>query len=259
MTNLAHPSVLMPFLQEIDAAPRKSLSQNFLIDANIIRKIADLAEIKEGDAVLEIGPGPGALTQELLLRGARVFAVEKDQRFAKHIREWPLKLYEGDFLTFPLEKFVKDAAPLKVVANLPYHIATPILQRLFEHHSLFSSALVMIQREMAERMMAEPNTKEMSSFTVFLKTYCDPSIAFHVSPNCFFPVPKVASTVVRLHFHPPLIENPDPFLAWVRQAFQQRRKMLRSTLQIQGPYAERRPESLSYSEWVSLFQATFHG
>lgn len=253
---ISHRSVLLAFLEEIDAVPRKSLSQNFLIDANIVRKIADAAEIKKGDHVLEIGPGPGALTQELLERGARVFAVEKDPRFALALQRLQkddhLQIYREDILSFPLQQLQKYA-PLKVVANLPYSITTPILEQLSEFHSLFSFALVMVQKEVADRMIAQPNTKEISSFTIFLKTYCTASVAFKVSKHCFHPAPQIDSSIVKLAFHMPHFNDPKPFLAWVRKAYQQRRKMLRSTLSIQGPYADKRPEMLSFEEWVALY------
>ena len=111
----------------------------------------------------------------------------------------------------------------------------------------------MVQKELADRMVAHPGTKEMSSFTIFLQTYCKPSIALKVSRHCFFPAPNVDSCVVRLDFHPPRMKNPELFLAIVRRAFQQRRKMLRSTLSIQNePFASMRPEALSFDDWMTL-------
>lgn len=253
---LAHQSELFPFLEQIGAAPRKGLSQNFLIDANIVRKICTAANVQENDTVLEIGPGPGALTQELLKRGARVIAIEKDTRFARELprldSENRLQVIEGDFFDIPLDKISK--APMKIVANLPYHITTPILERLCEHHALFSSAYVMVQKEVAERMIARHGTKEISSFTIFLKTFSDTSIALKVSRNCFYPAPNVDSCVVKLDFHEPPLKDYEPFLAFVRKAYQQRRKMLRSTLKITSdPYSSLRPEALSYDNWLEVW------
>ncbi len=257
---LSHPSTLFPWLKQIEATPKRGLSQNFLIDANIVRNIVKAARIQSGDRVLEIGPGPGALTQELLKQGAHVIAIEKDARFAHELErlqfENRLQVIHADFLEYPLQELC-SSSPIKVVANLPYHITSPILERLCESASLFSSALVMVQKEVAQRIVAQKGTKDMSSFTIFLKTYCDASIALKVSRNCFYPVPKVDSCVVELAFRKPIFDKPEVFLPFMRRAFQQRRKMLRSTLKIhEEPYASMRPEMLSIEDWV-LMKETF--
>ena len=253
---VANPSTLFPFLESIGAAPKKGLSQNFLIDANIIRKIADAADIQEGETILEIGPGPGALTQELLKRGARVIAVEKDPLFATALKrlEGDLEVYEADILEFDFKKIPK---PYKVVANLPYHITTPILEKLCGVYPTL--ALVMVQKEMADRMVAKHGSKAISSLTIFLQLFACLSIAIKVSRNCFYPAPSVDSTVVKLQFHEPLVSQVDPFVAMVRKAFGQRRKMLRSTLGIKTElYAQLRPESLSLQDWLNLYSLSEH-
>ncbi|MBF8263728.1 MAG: rsmA [Parachlamydiales bacterium] len=255
---LANPNELFAFLNQIDALPKKGLSQNFLIDANIVRKIVKASAIKPGDCVLEIGPGPGALTEALLEAGAHVIAVEKDRRLANALPRLQidkrLQVIEGDFLEIELNTLLKDLPPVKVVANLPYNITSPILERLCDHYARFSSAFLMVQKEMADRIVAKSRTKEISSFTIFLKTYSDPSIAVKVSRHCFYPEPKVDSCVIRLDFHAPLMNDPKRFTAMVRRAFQQRRKMLRSTLSIQyKEFATLRPEDLSYEQWMQLF------
>ena len=249
---VSSPSHLIPFLHQIDARPRKRLSQNFLIDGNIVRKIVDAADIQPGDTVLEIGPGPGALTQELLRRGARCIAVEKDRLFAQAFSRLggDLVVYEEDFLEFPLrERLV--AGPVKVVSNLPYHLTSPILGKICEASDLFLSATVMVQREVAARMVG----LERGPLSLFLSVYSNPSIAIKlISRNCFMPAPNVDSAVVHLSFKTPVLANPEPFLAWVRKAFQQRRKMLRATLGIQRePYATARPEDLSLEQWLDLY------
>ncbi len=258
--SIAHPKNLFPFLSELDARPLKALSQNFLIDANIIRKIADSVDVQPGDRILEIGPGPGALTEEFLRRGAQVIAIEKDRRFAGALErlqteDGRLTVIEGDFLESDLDSLLPNA-PLKVAANLPYHIATPILEKLCEKRELFTEAHLMVQKEMADRMAAKPGSKVIGSLTLFLQVYAELSIAVKVSRNCFFPAPKVDSTVVKLAFREPPMEDPGPLLAWIRRAYQQRRKMLRSTLGIQGPASTLRPEALSLEEWVSLFKSS---
>jgi 16S rRNA (adenine1518-N6/adenine1519-N6)-dimethyltransferase len=248
----AHPRELFQLLNSIGASPKKKLSQNFLIDANILRKIALAAAIKENETILEIGPGPGALTEQLLKFGAQVIAIEKDPLFAKslsRLNNGRLQIIEGDFLDIDLD-FLK--APLKIVANLPYHIATPILEKLCNRHSLFSSAFLMVQKEMADRIVAKPKTKEMGALTIFIRTFATPSIAIKVSRNSFYPAPQVDSCVVKLDFHEPVFQKRLPL---VRKAFQQRRKMLRSTLKIQlDPFASMRPEELSLENWVQLFE-----
>lgn len=256
--SIVHPRELLAFLDRMNAIPKKGLSQNFLIDANILRKIVQSANVTASDIVLEIGPGPGALTQELLKTGARVVAVEKDQRFARALsrlqNDGRLQVHENDFLSFPIEQLT-SFAPMKVVANLPYHITTPIIERLCEHHTLFSSAWIMVQKEMAYRMAAQKGTKEMSSLTIFLQTYCQPKIAWNVSRHCFFPVPNVESCVVELRFRTPPIKELADFHSFVRRAFQQRRKMLRSTLSIsKEPTASMRPEELSFEDWLIAFK-----
>ncbi len=252
--SISSPTALHSFLFKIDAKPLKSLSQNFLIDANIVRKIADSVAAEPGDRILEIGPGPGALTEELLKRGAHVIAIEKDPKFAKALKRFQidgrLSVFEADILDFD---FSTLKGPLKVAANLPYHITTPILERLCDHYSIFSSAHLMVQKEVADRIVAKPGSKEISSLTIFLQIYAKLSIAVKVSPRCFYPAPNVASSVIKLEFHEPRIKEPQPLIAWIRKAYQQRRKMLRSTLGIEGEASTLRPENLSLDHWIELF------
>lgn len=254
--SITSPKALHSFLNQIDARPLKALSQNFLIDANIVRKIADSVDIEPGDRILEIGPGPGALTEEFLRRGAHVIAIEKDPRFAEALKRLQidnrLTVYEADVLAFD---FSTLPSSLKIAANLPYHITTPILERLCQHGSHFTSAHLMVQKEVADRITALPGSKEISSLTLFLQLYAKLSIAVKVSPNCFYPAPKVASSVVKLEFHEPPLKNPEPLVNWIRKAYQQRRKMLRSTLGIEGDSSTLRPENLSLNDWLDLFAA----
>lgn len=257
-------SELIPFLKSINAAPKKSLSQNFLIDPNIIHKIAQLAEIKPGDSVLEIGPGPGALTSALLEKGAEVFAVEMDRGFAEHLhrlQNGKLRVFEDDFLKFPMERLPKE---IKVVANLPYHITTPILEKLFG--SSFSSIVIMVQKEVADRMQASPGTRDFSSLSLFVQFYSEIGGSFVVPNGCFYPKPKVDSTVIRLKSRP--IPTTNPFHL-VHPAFQHRRKMLTGTLPhpkeiIQkaliaiGIRPDARPEMLSLDQWILLTEKLSH-
>jgi len=258
-------SELIPFLKKIDAKPKKSLSQNFLIDPNIVRKIVHTADISPGDIVLEIGPGPGALTSVLLDAGAKVFAIEKDTLFAKELSRFQtpdrrLKVFEADVLDFDLKTL---PLPLKVVANLPYHITTPILEKIFSHP--FISLTLMVQKEVAVRMAAKEGSKDYGCLSLFVQFYTTPNGLFKVPPSCFYPQPKVDSSVIRLDSRnlPPI--SPDLFFPLVRKAFQQRRKMISSSLQplysadqiregllSSGISKTARPEELSFSQWVEL-------
>ena len=258
-------SELIPFLESIGASPKKALSQNFLIDANIVKKIVRMAEIQPGDEVLEIGPGPGALTSVLLDAGATVYAIEKDRLFASSLNrlqttDGRLKVYSADALEFPLDQIPAK----KVVANLPYHITTPLLERMFTFG--FSSLTLMVQKEFAERLLGKPGTKEISSLTIFTQFYARLKDSFTVSSGCFYPKPKVDSAVIRLDKHPAPLKNPEPFFKLVRRAFQQRRKMLTSSLKEYYPVekikdalsaipfrSDARPEMLSLEEWIAFF------
>lgn len=266
------PSTLRQFLSELGIFPKKGLSQNFLIDGNIIRKIVKSAQVNAGDIVLEIGPGPGALTEALLETGAHVIAVEKDDLLAEALERFKkpenhLKVFCSDILEFPLMEHFKPEGKVKVIANLPYHLTTPILTYLIEHREYFSSFTVMVQEEVGKRFTADPGSKDYSSVTVFLNFYTEPQYAFSVSRQCFYPVPKVDSAVVSLTVRKEIPDvDEEAFFKLTRSAFEHRRKMLRGSLrpiysseavtealnQIgQDPLA--RPEDLSLEEFVSLY------
>lgn len=268
---LYKPSALRAFLEEIGASPKKSLSQNFLIDGNIIRKIVTFAGVQKGDSVLEIGPGPGVLTEELLARGAHVLAVEKDRKFAAALprlqtEDGRLTVVEGDILEQDLSKLLKPRT--KLVANLPYQITTPILTTFLPKREFFESITVMVQKEVSARFLAEPSTKDYSSITVFVQFYSQPEYGFTVEPTCFYPPPRVKSSVVKftLQDSPP-VSSEEAFFAMTRRAFQQRRKMLRASLKHDYPLSsidrglekigkglQVRPENLSLADFLILFQ-----
>jgi 16S rRNA (adenine1518-N6/adenine1519-N6)-dimethyltransferase len=269
--NLYKPSALRAFLEEIGAAPKKSLSQNFLIDGNIIRKIVKCAGVEKGDSVLEIGPGPGVLTEALLAEGAHVLAVEKDRKFAAALPRLQtpdkrLTVIEGDILEQDISRLLKPKT--KLVANLPYQITTPILTRFLPRKELFESITVMVQKEVAARFVGKPCTKDYGSLTVFVQFYAEPLYGFTVQPTCFYPPPRVQSAVVKftLKDHPPVAEE-EAFFEMTRRAFQQRRKMIRSSLRNNydpesidqglekiGKGLQVRPEELSLAEFLILFQ-----
>lgn len=270
------PTELHQFLEELGVHPKKGLSQNFLIDGNILRKIVTSAHVSPGDVVMEVGPGPGSLTEELLNSGAHVIAVEKDTVFANALSRLKtdsnqLEIYCDDILTFPIEETLKpkltNGKKAKVIANLPYHLTTPIIAQFVEQRHLFSTLVLMVQEEVARRFVAKPKTSEYSSFTVFLNFYSHPSYAFTVSRQCFYPSPKVDSAVVVLELkEPPQVANEEAFFMLTRTAFKQRRKMMRSSLRDlyppqkieaalseigQSPMA--RPEELSIDDFLKLF------
>ena len=252
-------SELIPFLKNLETRPKRSLSQNFLIDPNIVLKIIELAKIDPGEPVLEIGPGPGALTKALLDAKGRVFAVEMDPVFAKELQRLQngnLAIFQDDFLKFPMELLPKK---IKVVANLPYHITAPILEKLFG--SSFSKIVIMVQAEVADRMKAAPGSKDYGSLSLFTQFHTKVSGSFRVPAACFYPKPKVDSKVISLDSVPLPEINPFPL---IRQAFQKRRKMLTSSLlQVPkerllqslsdlGVRTDARPEMISLEQWLQL-------
>jgi len=266
------PSELRAFLLARGIRPKKGLSQNFLIDGNIIQKIIKSAKVEPSDLVIEIGPGPGALTQALLDAGAEVIAIEKDRSLAADLARLQtednrLNIQCEDALCFPLADILQGR-PAKVVANLPYQITTPLLTTLLPLYPAITSLTVMVQKEFAARLKAKPHSEDYSSITLFFEFYATLSSHFLVSPSCFYPQPSVYSSVVHCSLHaPPLpAQKIEPFFQLTRTAFQQRRKMLKvsckelfnSTLleealgQLNLPI-KARPEELSLSQFLDLF------
>ncbi|TXI36439.1 MAG: 16S rRNA (adenine(1518)-N(6)/adenine(1519)-N(6))-dimethyltransferase RsmA [Nitrosomonas sp.] len=271
------PSELSRFLQDLGIHAKKGLSQNFLIDGNVVRKIVATAKVAPGDVVLEIGPGPGALTEALLEAGAHVIAVEMDTVLAKALerfrtRDRQLDIVTADILEVSVEELLKphlaDGRRAKVIANLPYHVTTPILTRLAPLDDLLQSVTVMVQKEVAERMTSPAGSKVYGSLSVFLCFYATPHYAFTVSRKCFSPTPKVDSAVVHLDITGPRkVSNKDRFFQMTRTAFEHRRKMLRASLKelysadIVTKALEAlkmnvlaRPEDLSIEELIDLFE-----
>ncbi|MCH9616975.1 MAG: Ribosomal RNA small subunit methyltransferase A [Chlamydiia bacterium] len=246
---------------------KKSLSQNFLIDQNVVSKIVDAANVKAGDVVLEIGPGSGALTVEMLKRGAIVYAVEYDAR-ASAILEKYLKqdenfhLINQDILATDLS-FLKPGA--KIVSNLPYHITSPIIAKIASLHGVFTDIIIMVQKEMAERILSKAPSTNRSSFSIFTSFYFKKKSLFLVKPGCFIPKPKVDSVILSLTPKSTLpLKDPDPFFAFVRKAFSQKRKMISSVLkEYDIPKAleaidcnpKARPEQLSLQNFLDLWSS----
>lgn len=267
------PSELWQFLNQLGIHPKKALSQNFLIDGNIIRKIVATANIKPGDLVIEVGPGPGSLTEALLEAGAHVMAIEKDPQLAQALERLKtpsnhLEIFCADILEFPLSDHIEPGKQAKVIANLPYNITTPIIVKLAPQRHLISAMILMVQEEVARRYVAQPKTSDYGSITVFLNYFTRPRYAFGVSPNCFYPVPKVKSAIVILELKPPPdVSSEANFFLMTRTAFEHRRKMLRGSLrdlyspeavihalEAIGYHSQTRPEDLSLDDFVALFR-----
>ncbi|HOQ75232.1 MAG TPA: 16S rRNA (adenine(1518)-N(6)/adenine(1519)-N(6))-dimethyltransferase RsmA [Thermoclostridium sp.] len=217
----------------------KSLGQNFLTDANIIRKIVDTAEVDENDLVLEVGPGIGALTARLAERAGRVVAVEIDRRLLEPLSETlggygNVRVIHADIMKTDLRELTTGwNGSLKVVSNLPYYITSPVIMNMLESGIPWSLLVFMVQKEVVGRMVALPGTKDYSALSVAVRYYADPKLAFHVSRNCFIPKPDVDSAVVKLKRRS--LSQPD-YLAReflfrvIRASFSQRRKTLLNSL-----------------------------
>ncbi len=225
-------------IKKYDVHARKRFGQNFLKDPRVLDKIIDAAGVTKDDFVLEIGPGPGTLTRALCDNAGRVLAVELDYDLADIIERELIPIYDnlelitGDILKQDISRIAEEkneGRPIKVVANLPYYITTPILMELLESHAPIESITVMVQKEVAERMMAKPGDKDCGAISLAVQYYADVYLAANVPPNCFAPRPKVASAVIRLTTRQtPPVETKDEKLMFslIKAAFAQRRKTL---------------------------------
>lgn len=235
MEKLSNPQVTIEIIRKYDFAFQKRFGQNFLIDSHVIEKIIRAAEITKDDTILEIGPGIGTMTQYLAEAAGRVYAVEIDKNL-KPVLEETLADYSNvsvifeDILKVDIKELVGDK-PVKVVANLPYYITTPIIMGLFENHIPAKSITVMVQKEVAERMQAGPGTKDYGALSLAVQYYAEPYIVANVPPNCFMPRPNVGSAVIRLtNYTRPKVEVSDETLMFklIRASFNQRRKTLQN-------------------------------
>lgn len=236
---LSNPQITIETLKKYNFDFKKKFGQNFLIDSHVLYKIMDAAEVGEEDFVLEIGPGIGTMTQYLAERAKKVLAVEIDKK-ALPILQNTLGMYDNvtilneDILKVDLNRIVleyNDGKPIKVVANLPYYITTPIVMNLFESHVPIASITVMVQKEVAQRMQEGPGSKDYGALSLAVQYYAAPYIAAFVPPNCFMPRPKVGSAVIRLtRYEEPPVKVKDEKLMFelIRASFNQRRKTLQN-------------------------------
>ena len=241
MAYLGNPQNTIAVLQKYNFNFQKKFGQNFLIDTHVLDKIMDHAKITREDFVLEIGPGIGTMTQYLCERAGAVTAVEIDSNLIPILEDTlseysNVEIIHGDILKVDIGELAREkngGRPIKVVANLPYYITTPIIMGLFESHVPIDSITVMVQKEVAERMQASPGTKDYGALTLAVQYYARPEIVANVPPNCFMPRPKVGSAVICLNRHEtPIVQVKDEKLMFhlIRASFNQRRKTLANGL-----------------------------
>lgn len=252
----------------------KSLGQNFLIDESVLTDIVEGAEVNDEDLVIEIGPGVGSLTAKLLCKAKKVVSIELDNDLIPILQtelgeEPNFKLIHNDALKVDFNEIIGEEKSVKLVANLPYYVTTPIIARLLKEDYKFKSLTIMIQKEVAERIDAEPNCKEYGALSLMVQYYCNTKIVRRVAPSCFIPRPKVDSIVIRLDkLSEPRINVKDEKLMFdiIRNSFNMRRKTLWNGIKFLGLPKEnlelafekagidpkRRGETLSLEEFAKL-------
>jgi len=241
MANLGNPKNTIEIIQKYEFMFQKKFGQNFLIDTHVLEKIISAAGITKNDCVLEVGPGIGTMTQYLAENAGHVVAVEIDRNLIPILKE---TLADYDNVTFINEDILRvdikalaeeynGGKPIKVVANLPYYITTPIIMGLFESGVPIDNITVMVQKEVADRMKEGPGSKDYGALSLAVQYYAEPEIVANVPPNCFIPRPNVGSAVIRLTRHKEMpVEVKDPALMFkiIRASFNQRRKTLQNGL-----------------------------
>ena len=282
--DIATPTRTKEILAKYDLKAKKSLGQNFIIDTNILRNIVDAGDVDKDTTVIEIGPGIGALTEQIAKQAKEVFAFEIDGRLLPvlddtlspydNITIFHQDILQVDFKQFE-EEYLSDASRIVVIANLPYYITTPIIMALLESDLLVQTMVLMMQKEVASRLEAKPSTKAYGSLSIALQYYTGVDVAFTVPRTVFMPQPNVESAIIRLDIRPePIVKVKDQalFMKLVRASFQQRRKTiwnnLRKSLEFKeqeeglreafvhsGIDPSRRGESLTIQEFAQLADA----
>ena len=238
---LGNPQNTIAVLQKYNFVFQKKFGQNFLIDTHVLDKIIRAAEITKDDFVLEIGPGIGTMTQYLACAAGKVAAVEIDRALIPILEDTldgydNVTIINNDILKVDIAKLAEEengGRPIKVVANLPYYITTPIIMGLFEKHVPLKSITVMVQKEVADRMQTGPGSKDYGALSLAVQYYAEPYIVANVPPNCFMPRPKVGSAVIRLEIYeePPVkVRDEKMMFRIIRASFNQRRKTLANGL-----------------------------
>lgn len=245
MAVLGNPKNTIEILQKYNFNFQKKFGQNFLINTGVLEDIIDAAEVTDEDMVLEIGPGIGTMTQYLCENARQVIAVEIDTNLIPILKDTlsaydNVRIINDDILKVDINELAREynnGRPIKVVANLPYYITTPIIMGLFESHVPIESITVMVQKEVADRMQAGPGTKDYGALSLAVQYYSKPQIVVNVPPSCFMPQPKVGSTVISLRRHQqPVVQVDDEKLMFkvIRASFNQRRKTLANGLNNYG-------------------------
>ena len=245
MAVLGNPKNTIEILQKYNFNFQKKFGQNFLINTGVLEDIIDAAEVTDEDMVLEIGPGIGTMTQYLCENARQVIAVEIDTNLIPILKDTlsaydNVRIINDDILKVDINELAREynnGRPIKVVANLPYYITTPIIMGLLESHVPIESITVMVQKEVADRMQAGPGTKDYGALSLAVQYYSKPQIVVNVPPSCFMPQPKVGSTVISLRSHQqPVVQVEDEKLMFkvIRASFNQRRKTLANGLNNYG-------------------------
>lgn len=245
MAVLGNPKNTIEILQKYNFNFQKKFGQNFLINTGVLEDIIDAAEVTDEDMVLEIGPGIGTMTQYLCENAGQVIAVEIDTNLIPILKDTlsaydNVRIINDDILKVDINELAREynnGRPIKVVANLPYYITTPIIMGLFESHVPIESITVMVQKEVADRMQAGPGTKDYGALSLAVQYYSKPQIVVNVPPSCFMPQPKVGSMVISLRRHQqPVVQVEDEKLMFkvIRASFNQRRKTLANGLNNYG-------------------------
>ena len=242
MAELCRPQNTIAILQKYNFVFQKKYGQNFLIEPRVLEKIIRAADITKEDMVLEIGPGIGSMTQYLCESAKKVFAVEIDKNLIPILKNDTLADYDNvtiiqeDILKMNIRELVEkenNGRPIKIVANLPYYITTPIIMTIFENNVPVENVTVMVQKEVADRIQTGPGTKDYGALSLAVQYYAKPEIVANVPPNCFIPRPNVSSAVIRLTRHkkcPVCVEDEKMMFRIIRAAFNQRRKTLQNSI-----------------------------
>lgn len=258
-------------------SPKKSLGQHFLTDKNISQKIIAEFQPLPNEPIVEIGPGTGALTTSLVQSGCNLLAIELDKRSVEHLNsvfDNKIQILQQDFLKINFSEITKHfvGEKVRVIGNIPYYITSAILVKIIENNNHISQALLMMQREVAERLVAKPRTKQYGALSVFMQTHSTMKILFHVTPKSFFPPPKVQSSVIRITMNDTYKQITDItlFQKIVQSGFSQRRKTLKNSLAkaIENPEIRskslaaagiietQRAEELTFQEFINLANIT---
>ena len=263
MATLGNPKNTIEVLQKYNFNFQKKFGQNFLIDTRVLEEIIDAAQITKDDFVLEIGPGIGTMTQYLCEAAREVVAVEIDANLIPILKDTlsaynNVEVFNQDILKVDIASLARERnndRPIKVVANLPYYITTPIIMGLFESHVPIDSITIMVQKEVADRMQEGPGSKEYGALSLAVQYYAKPEIVVNVPPSCFMPQPKVGSAVIRLtrHEQPPVqVDNEKLMFQVIRASFNQRRKTLANGLNNFGSFGLNKEEIQSCIEELGV-------